>query len=56
MESNLPIKIRPFSPVYEKQVIDLYNTPQKLDKGIRWMLACHPRKETRYGQEYAKGP
>jgi putative transposase len=32
-----------------------YNTPQKLDRGIRCMLACHPKKEARYGTEHAKG-
>ncbi|MCL0036793.1 helix-turn-helix domain-containing protein [Thermodesulfovibrionales bacterium] len=31
-----------------------YNTPQKLDKGIRWMLACHTKKEARYGKKHAQ--
>jgi len=31
-----------------------YNTPQKLDKGIRWMLACHTEKEARYGKKHAE--
>jgi hypothetical protein len=30
-----------------------YNTPQKLDKAIRWMLACHTMKEARYGNKHA---
>jgi len=33
-----------------------YNTPQKLDKGIRWMLACHIKKERRYGKEHSENP
>jgi transposase-like protein len=31
-----------------------YNTPQKLDRGIRLMLACHIKKETEYGKEYSE--
>jgi len=33
----------------------LYNTPQKLDKGRRWMLACHTEKEVRYGTKHEEG-
>jgi CheY-like chemotaxis protein len=33
-----------------------YNTPQKLDRGIRLMLACHIKKETEYGKEYSEDP
>jgi nucleoside-diphosphate-sugar epimerase len=43
-------------PPVSKAMIDKYNTPQKLDKGIRWMLACHTKKEDGYGKEHAKGP
>lgn len=33
----------------------LYNTPQKLDRAIRWMLGCHkPKGKGKYGREYAK--
>jgi len=32
-----------------------YNTPQKLDRAIRWMLGCHkPKGKGKYGREYAK--
>jgi hypothetical protein len=34
--------------------IILYNTPQKLDRGIRWMLTCHSNKEIEYGKEYSE--
>ncbi len=34
----------------------VYNTPQKLDKGIRWMLACHTKKEARYGTKHEEEP
>jgi hypothetical protein len=33
---------------------ELYNTPQKLDKVIRCMLACHNKKEARYGKKHAE--
>jgi DNA gyrase/topoisomerase IV subunit B len=36
--------------------IENYNTPQKLDKVIRCMLACHTKKEVRYGTKHAEGP
>jgi two-component system, cell cycle sensor histidine kinase and response regulator CckA len=44
---------------YDYQVItacngEEYNTPQKLDRGIRLMLACHIKKETEYGKEYSE--
>lgn len=32
----------------------VYNTPQKLDRGIRCMLACHTKKEARYGKKHAE--
>jgi hypothetical protein len=31
-----------------------YNTPQKLDRGIRCMLACHTKEEARYGKKHAQ--
>jgi len=31
-----------------------YNTPQKLDKGIRCKLACHTKKEARYGKKHTQ--
>jgi len=31
-----------------------YNTPQKLDNGLRWMLACHTQTEVRYGTKHAE--
>ena len=35
--------------------VDRYNTPQKLDRAIRWMLGCHkPKGKGKYGREYAK--
>ena len=34
MESKLPIEIRPFSPVYEKQVIDLIVAIQRNEYNI----------------------
>ena len=40
--------------VSASQVSD-YNTPQKLDRAIRWMLGCHkPKGKGKYGREYAK--
>jgi len=42
--------------VLEEDIDKNYNTPQKLDKGIRWMLACHSKKEARNGKEHTKGP
>jgi len=41
---------------YESVICRTYNTPQKLDKGIRWMLACHTKKEGGYGKEHAESP
>jgi hypothetical protein len=32
----------------------MYNTPQKLDRGIRWMLTCHSNKEIEYGKEHSE--
>ena len=36
--------------------LEKYNTPQKLDKGIRWMLACHIKKERQYGKDHSENP
>jgi len=33
-----------------------YNTPQKLDNPLRWMLACHTKKEARYGPNDTQEP
>ena len=34
----------------------VYSTPQKLDKVIRWMIACHMKKEARYGPNHTQEP
>ncbi len=34
--------------------LEEYNTPQKLDEGIRRMLACHTKKEASYGKKHAE--
>jgi hypothetical protein len=45
-----------FIPFYKSKINlnKYYNTPQKLDRGIRLMLACHIKKETEYGKEYSE--
>jgi len=37
-------------------VVSFYNTPQKLDNPLRWMLACHTKKEARYGPNDTQEP
>ncbi|MFO7553577.1 MAG: DUF6538 domain-containing protein [Desulfobacterales bacterium] len=48
---------KPINHITKKDTKKLakYNTPQKLDRGIRCMLACHPKKEAKYGAEHEKG-
>ena len=36
--------------------VEFYNTPQKLDRDIRCMLACHYQKEVWRGSEHAIDP
>ena len=33
-----------------REVIELYNTPQKLDRAIRWVIVCHNREGERIWQ------
>jgi len=40
--------------VWTQDFLNEYNTPQKLDRGIRLMLACHSNKEIEYGKEYSE--
>jgi len=45
-----------FATNFEEAHCVEYNTPQKLDKGTRWMLTCHIKKETEYGKEHSEVP
>ncbi len=34
----------------------IYNTPKKLDRGIRRMIACHTDRGRSYGTKHSKRP
>ena len=43
-----------YSPTFRLSHGGVYNTPQKLDRGIRCMLACHNRTEVWHDAQHAK--